>query len=199
MDLGLQPLVRGAALIASTRRKADLAAQQRPLDLLGAGIGGHDDHGVLEGNLAALGVREVAVFKDLEHEVENVWMRLLDLVEKHEAVGLSPDAVRELTLLVITHIAWRAADELGDRVALHELAHVQADHRVVAAVVRLRQRLAQLRLANTRRAAKYEGGQGPVRIREAGPRSPDSLGDGYHGLILADDAPVQDILELHEP
>ena len=44
------------------------------------------------------------------------------------AVGLPANAVRQLALLVIAHVARGAADELGHGVPLHELRHVQADH-----------------------------------------------------------------------
>ena len=46
-----------------------------------ADIGGHDRDRVLEVDRAALAVGEPAVVQDLEHDIEHVVMRLLDLVE----------------------------------------------------------------------------------------------------------------------
>lgn len=44
------------------------------------------------------------------------------------AVRLSTDAICQLALLVVAHVAGRAADQLGHRVPLHELWHVQTNH-----------------------------------------------------------------------
>ena len=53
-------------------------------DLLRADVRGHDDDGVAEVDLAALGVGQVAVLHDLEQHVERFRVRLLDLVEQDD-------------------------------------------------------------------------------------------------------------------
>ena len=53
----------------------------RLTNVLGAQVGGHDDHRVLEVNHAPLGVREVSVFKDLQQRVENVRVGFFNLIE----------------------------------------------------------------------------------------------------------------------
>ena len=70
--------------------------------------------------------------KDLEHHVEHVRVRLLNLVEQHQRVRPPAHRLRELAALVVAHVAGRRADQLGHGVALHELGHVQADHRLAA-------------------------------------------------------------------
>jgi len=51
-------------------------------DLVRADVRRHDDDGVPEVDLAALGVAQVAVLHDLEEHVERLGVRLLDLVEQ---------------------------------------------------------------------------------------------------------------------
>ena len=97
-------------------------------DEVGADVGGHDDDGVAEVDLAALGVGQVAVVEDLQQHVEDVRVRLLDLVEEDEAVGLAADGVGELAAVVVADVAGRGADEPRDVVLLHELGHVELDH-----------------------------------------------------------------------
>ena len=64
-----------------------------------ARIGGHDDDGVLEVHIAALGVGNVTVIQDLKQDVQHIRMGLLDLVEEDDAVGLAPDSV----IFLISH------------------------------------------------------------------------------------------------
>jgi hypothetical protein len=47
-----------------------------------ADVAGHDDDGVLEVDRAALAVGQAAVVEQLEQHVEDVRVRLLDLVER---------------------------------------------------------------------------------------------------------------------
>ena len=54
-------------------------------DELAADVRGHDDDGVLEVDGAALAVGEAAVVEDLQQDVEDVVVRLLDLVEQDDA------------------------------------------------------------------------------------------------------------------
>mmetsp|Transcript_67004 Transcript_67004/g.216598 ORF Transcript_67004/g.216598 Transcript_67004/m.216598 type:complete len:557 (+) Transcript_67004:866-2536(+) len=125
-------------------------------------------------------------------------MRLLDLVEQHQAVGSSPDRVRELALLVVADVAWWAADELGDSVFLHVLTHVQANHGLLLAEVGRSKRLAQLGLPDACRAAEDERGDGAVRVLEAGSGAAHGLGHRGDGLLLSDDTAVQRFLQLDQ-
>mmetsp|Transcript_67005 Transcript_67005/g.216608 ORF Transcript_67005/g.216608 Transcript_67005/m.216608 type:complete len:549 (+) Transcript_67005:866-2512(+) len=125
-------------------------------------------------------------------------MRLLDLVEQHQAVGSSPDRVRELALLVVADVAWWAADELGDSVFLHVLTHVQANHGLLLAEVGGREGLAQLGLAHTRGPAEDEGGDGPAGALEPGPGPAHGLGDGSNSLLLTDDTLVERVIQGQE-
>ena len=57
-------------------------ADRRPAHLLGPGVGGHDDDDVAEVGLAAVVVGQRAVVHHLQQQIENVRMRLLDLIEQ---------------------------------------------------------------------------------------------------------------------
>ena len=64
----------------------------------------------------------------LEQDVEQIRVRLLDLVEQQHAMRMLVDAVREQAALIEADIAGRRTDEAADRVALHVLRHVEAEH-----------------------------------------------------------------------
>src|SRR6185369_8309133 len=53
------------------------------LDLTRAEVRSHDQNGVLEINRSTFGIRQPAVVENLKQDVENIRMRLLDLVEQN--------------------------------------------------------------------------------------------------------------------
>jgi hypothetical protein len=66
------------------------------------------------------------VVHDLQEDVEQVRVRLLDLVEQQHAMRVLVDGVGEEPALVEADIARRRADQPADRVALHIFRHVEA-------------------------------------------------------------------------
>ena len=96
------------------------STSEKPTDGLaqigGAEVGGHDQHGVLEVDRAALGVGEAAVLEDLQQRVEDVGVRLFDLVEEHDGEGLAPHRLGELATLFVADVSRRRADEAADTV-----------------------------------------------------------------------------------
>mmetsp|Transcript_38885 Transcript_38885/g.62795 ORF Transcript_38885/g.62795 Transcript_38885/m.62795 type:complete len:265 (+) Transcript_38885:969-1763(+) len=125
-------------------------------------------------------------------------MRLLHLVEKHQAVRLPADAICQLTLLVVPNVARRAADQLGNCVPLHVLTHVQANHGFLLSEVGCCKGLAELGLTHTGGPAEDKGRDRAVRILQTSASTADSLGNSCHGFCLTDDAAVQRLLELNE-
>ena len=116
-------------LIASSSCALDLAAAEADgvaLGVGGAGVGGHDQDHVAEVDLLAVRVGERAVVHDLQQDVVDVLVRLLDLVEQHDRVRMLVDGVGQEAALVEADIAGRRADQAADGVALHVLAHVEA-------------------------------------------------------------------------
>ncbi len=93
----------------------------------GAGVGRHDQDDVAEIDLLAGMIGQLAVVHHLQQDVEEVRMRLFDLVEQQHAVRMLVDRVGEQAALVEADIARRRADQPRDRVALHVFGHVEAD------------------------------------------------------------------------
>src|SRR2546429_9656886 len=70
-------------------------------DVLRPNVRSHDQHGVPEVDGATLRVGEPPIVEDLEQYVEDVGVRLLDLVEQHHGVGAPADRLRQLAALLI--------------------------------------------------------------------------------------------------
>ena len=85
-------------------------------------------------------VGQLAVFKNLQQDVEDIRMRLLDFVEQHDGIRCALDAFGKLATFFVANVSRRRADQLRDRVLLHELGHIEADERFLAAEHELRQR-----------------------------------------------------------
>ena len=120
------PVVVGFIRIPPAEFKAKATAAL--FDHLRTDVRGHDDQGVLEVDRAALGIGQATVFEQLQQQVEHIGMGFLDLIEEHHGVGATPHRFGELATFVEAHISGRRADQLADRVALHEFGHVEADH-----------------------------------------------------------------------
>ena len=76
--------------------------------------------------LAAVVVGQRRVIHHLQEDVEDVRVRLFDLVEQQDRVRLLADGVGQEPALVESDVAGRRADQARDGVLLHVLAHVQA-------------------------------------------------------------------------
>ena len=99
-DLLLHQLVRALGAVRVGRAHRPEAEARVGLELLGAEVRGHDDDRVAEVDPAALGVGQVPVLEDLEEDVEDLRVRLLDLVEQDDAVVLAADRLGQLAALV---------------------------------------------------------------------------------------------------
>jgi hypothetical protein len=132
-----------------------------------------------------------------EQHVEHVGVRLLDLVEQHHRVRAAAHRLRELTFIV-ADVAGRSADEPADRVLLHVLGHVDADHRPLVVEHELGQRAGQLGLAHAGRAQEQERADRPVGIAEPGPPAPHGVGHRVDGVVLTHHALREPLFHLHE-
>jgi hypothetical protein len=124
---------------------------------------------------------------------------LLDLVEQEHGVRLAADRLCQLTGLLVADVAGRRADEPADRMPFLVLAHVEADHHVLAAEQRLRECPRELRLADAGGSQEQEAAVGAAWVGEPGAGAAHRLRNGLDGLVLADDALVQPLFELQEP
>mmetsp|Transcript_14162 Transcript_14162/g.60606 ORF Transcript_14162/g.60606 Transcript_14162/m.60606 type:complete len:415 (+) Transcript_14162:38-1282(+) len=165
-------------------------------DLVRAEVAGHDDQAVAEGNRAALRVRAVPLVQNLQEHVEDVDVRLFNLVKEHDGVRLLAHGVREHAALVVADVSGGGADQPRHGVLLHVLGHVQADQRGVRVEQVVGQRLGELRLTHAGGAEEHEGRHRAVGVGEVRARALHRLRDGRHGGLLPDHARVQLRLEL---
>ena len=106
-DAAFHLVVREPLLVGE--REAERLAR----DLPGTDVRRHDHDRAAEVDLAALRVGQLPLLQDLEQDVEDVRVRLLDLVEQEHRVRLAPHGLRELAALVVADVAGRGADEPG--------------------------------------------------------------------------------------
>ncbi len=103
-------------------------------DQLGTDVRRQQDDRVPEVDAAALAVLHRAFVEHLEEQLVDVRMRLLHFVEQHHAVRAPPDRLGENAPLAIAHVSGGRSFERGDGMGLLELAHVDRDHVLLAAV-----------------------------------------------------------------
>src|SRR5271166_1238601 len=161
-------------------------------------VGGHDDDGVLEVHRVAQAVGELAVLKHLQQDVEQVGVGLLDFVEQHHRVGRALDSLGQLAALFVADVSRRRAYQLGDRVLLHELGHVEADERFLAAEHELCQGARHFRLADAGGAEEEERTDRPIRTLQSRTRAANGARQSGDGAILRDDTPVQLFLDAQQ-
>ena len=135
-----------------------------------ARVGGHDQDHVAEVDLLAVVIGQLAVIHDLQEHVEQIRMRLLDLVEQQHAMRMLVDAVGQQAALVEPDIAGRRADQPRDGVALHVFRHVEADQ---LDAERRRKLLCHFGLADAGRAGEQVAADRLFRLAQAGARELD--------------------------
>ena len=149
-----------------------------------ARIGRHDQDHVAEVDLLAVVVGQLAVVHHLQQDVEQVRMRLLDLVEQQHAMRMLVDAVGQQAALVEADIAGRRADQPRDGVALHVFRHVEAQQ---LDAERGGQLLGDFGLADAGRAGEQVGADRLFRFAQAGARQLDRRGQRGDRRVLAED------------
>ena len=90
-------------------------------------IASHDNNRVGEVHLATLAVRQLTIIQDLQENIENIWMRLFNLVKEQDRIRSVADLFRQLSSFFIAYIAWRRSIEATSREFLHVLTHIKAD------------------------------------------------------------------------
>ncbi len=168
------------------------------LDLVRAQVRGHHDDGVAEVHGAALAVGQAAIVQHLQQDVEHIRMRLLHFVQQDQRVRTATHGLGQVATFLVADIARRRADQARDAVLLHELAHIDADHRVGTVEQEFGQRLAQLGLADAGGAEEQERAGRTVRIGQACTRAAHGIGDDLDRFLLADHAVVQHLFHAQQ-
>ena len=142
----------------------------------GTEVARHHDDRVGEVDGATLAVGETAVVHQREQHVEDVGMRLLDLVEQHDRVRAPANRFRELTTFLVADVSGRRADETRHRVLLHVLRHVDAHHGPLVVEQEVGERARELGLADAggpeeQERADRAGAGRRARLASGGSRS----------------------------
>ena len=139
------------------------------------------------------------VVKHLQKHIEDGRMGLFHLVEEHDLVRPPPDGLRQHAAFVVTDIARRRADQTRDRMAFHELRHVETHQGGFIVEKKLGQGFRQFRLADPCRTEKQERPEGTIRIVQACTGPSDRVGNGTYRRILPDNPPLDFVLHLDQP
>ena len=172
-----------------------------------ADVRGHDDDGVAEVDRAALGIGQAAVVEDLQQHVEDVGVRLLDLVEEHDRVRLAAHGLGQLAALLVADVAGRGAtsrltvwrswySDMSSRTMLSSESNSASASACDSSV-----------LPTPVGPEEDERADRAARVLDARARADDRVGHELDRLVLADDALVQDLVEaqqllalaLHQP
>src|SRR5690606_22198405 len=101
-------------------------AHRRLGHIAGTRVRRHDQDHIAEIDRFTVVIRQLAVVHDLQQDVEQIRMRLLDLVKEKHAVRMLVDTIRKQAALVEADVAWWRADQARYRMFLHVFGHVEA-------------------------------------------------------------------------
>jgi len=88
-------------------------------------IGCHDDNDIFEIGAIAGIVRQHRIVHHLQEYLDQIRMRLFDLVEQQYRMRMLTDRLGQLPALLVADIARRSTDESADGMFLHIFAHVE--------------------------------------------------------------------------
>ena len=131
-------------------------------------IRGQQDNGIGKIDTAAMTISQVTFIQHLKQNVENIGMRLLDLVKQHDLIGTPSHSFGQRAAFFITDIAGRRPDQTCHRMLFHIFRHINAQHRAVIIEQEAGERLCHFGLANAGRAQHQKAAHGLVRVRKAG-------------------------------
>jgi hypothetical protein len=138
------------------------------------------------------------IVEHLKQDVEDVRVRLLDLVEEDHLVGPPAHGFRQRAALVIADIAGRRPDQPGDGMLLHVFRHIHAHHGGLVVKEVVGERLGELSLADAGGPEEHERADRSVRVLQAGAGAAHRSRDGAHGFSLADNTAAKFILHAKQ-
>ena len=146
-----------------------------------------------EVRLAAVVVGQRAVVHHLQQQVEDIRVRLLDLIEQQHAVRMLGDRFGQQSALVEADIARRRADEARDGVPLHVFRHVEAQE---LDAHRDGELAGDFGLADAGGAGEEEAADGLALIAEARAGHLDRGRQRVDGAVLAEDDELEIALQI---
>ncbi len=125
-------------------------------------------------------------------------MCFLNFIKQEYRVRRAFDSVSQLPAFFVTHVPRRRANQLRDRMLLHELGHIKANHRSFSSKEELCEAPRDLGLANARWSQEKKRSNRAVRIFETSARTPNRAGQCRDGRPLRDYALVQFSFDTQE-
>lgn len=126
-------------------------------------------------------------------------MRLFHFIQEYNAIGLAPQTAGQLAFPFVPHVAGRGADEARNRVRFAELAHVQPQHRRLAAKQELGGCLRQFRLAHPRRPEEEQDPHRTLSRLEAQTRPLHGFRHPIARMVLTDNPLLQHLRHAGQP
>ena len=145
-----------------------------------------------------MAIGELTVFEHLQKEVEDLWVRFLDLIEEHDAVGVSSNRFGKLTALIVSDVPWRGSDQSGNGKPLHVFRHVDSDDVGFLLIKVSGKGLGKLGFSDTGWSEEDEAAHGSLRIFESASASSNSSRYGDNRIVLTDDPAVKIALHLEQ-
>ncbi len=175
-----------------------IGLQALGLQELRADVRSHDDDRVPEIHHAAFAVGQAAIIHDLQQDVEHIRMRLLDLVEQDDRVRAATHLLGKLSAFFVADVSRRRADQARDRVLLHVLGHVDADHGVLVVEQKLGECTRQFGLADAGRAQENERADRTLGIAQSCARTPNRIGHALQRRVLSHHALPQPLFHVDQ-
>ena len=144
---------------------------------------------------SSLVVRQHGIVHHLQQNVEDVRMRLLDLVEQQHAVRCFADGIGEQSAVVVAHITCRRTDQFGHSMLFRIFTHIEAHERQMQFVG---QHPGHLRFTYTGRSHKEQTRNRFVLVGQSGLGQLHRFGHSLHGLLLSEDALRHPLRQMHQ-
>src|SRR3981081_3971567 len=125
-------------------------------------------------------------------------MRLLDFVKQHDTVWFPAHRLAELATLFVPDVAGRCANQPGDGVLLHVLAHVESNHRVFVIEQELGQCTTQFGLPHSSRTEDDEGTYWPIFVLQTSSGATYRIGNRPDRFALSDHSLSETLFHMNE-
>src|SRR5205823_5741361 len=156
------------------------------LQIRATSITGHNHYRILEVHGATLTISQTSIIHNLQQGIEDLWMGLLYLVQKNDAIGTTPYLLRQLTTLIMTNVTRGATEQTRHSMWLHILRHIKTDQITLTTKQFSRQSLRQFGLTYTSRTKEQERTNRTFRILQTCTRTTNSTRHCTDSLILTD-------------
>ena len=134
----------------------------------------------------------------MQQDIENIRVGFFNLIKQNYLIRPAAHCLGQKTALIIADVSRRRTNQPGDCVLLHVFGHINPQHGALVIKQKLRQRLAQFRLADTGGTQEQERANRLTRIRDTGARTTHGVGNSGNRFFLPDDTFGQKIFHMQQ-